>query len=74
MATARSRGRGTVATARSRDTEACTTDIEIHSDTLKHSPLGLLSSYRDALESRSHGPHNCLGAPGAFVERDLNDT
>jgi hypothetical protein len=44
-----------------RHTEACATDIEIHPDSVKHSPLGLLSSY-----GRDEAPRRAFGASPAY--------
>jgi hypothetical protein len=44
-----------------RHTEACATDIEIHPDSVKHSPLGLLSSY-----GRDEAPRRAFGASLAY--------
>lgn len=44
-----------------RYTDVCTTDIEIHSDTLKHSLLGLWSSH-----GRDEAPGRAFGASPAY--------
>jgi hypothetical protein len=44
--------------------DACTTDIEIHSDSVKHSPLGLLSFYgRDEAPRRAFGTSPTYNPP-----------